>query len=109
MPGPPDAKRARTEFVLEDEAEFLQRHPGTSKVRKLLLHCGLWPAWIMREHAWVCLVSTDHKHYVMSYCSARNWLRLAKAQDQSKRGISDGGRCAPTSHICQPHDVQSYG
>ena len=29
---PPEAKRARTEFVLEDEVEFLQRHPGTSKV-----------------------------------------------------------------------------
>ena len=28
----PDAKRARTEFVLEDGDEFLERHPGMSKV-----------------------------------------------------------------------------
>ena len=57
MPGPPDAKRARTEFVLEDEAEFLQRHPGTSKAWTLLLHCRLWPASIMQGHAWACAVS----------------------------------------------------
>ena len=37
--GPPDAKRARTEFVLEDEAEFLQRHPGASKVGRVQAFC----------------------------------------------------------------------
>lgn len=29
---PPDAKRQRVEFVLQDETEFLQQHSGASKV-----------------------------------------------------------------------------
>ena len=29
----PEAKRARVDFVLQDEQEFLEQHPGSSKVR----------------------------------------------------------------------------
>ncbi len=36
-PGDQDAKRARTDFVLQAEDEFLDAHPGHSKVGVFLL------------------------------------------------------------------------
>ncbi len=36
-PGDHDAKRARTDFVLQAEDEFLDAHPGHSKVGVMLL------------------------------------------------------------------------
>ena len=36
-PGDHDAKRARTDFVLQAEDEFLDAHPGHSKARAVLL------------------------------------------------------------------------
>ena len=43
-PPPPseqDAKRARTDFVLQAEDEFLEAHPGHSKVRARHPTCAL--------------------------------------------------------------------
>ena len=36
-PGEPEAKRTRTDFVLQPEEEFLDAHPGQSKVPACLL------------------------------------------------------------------------
>ena len=35
----PDAKRQRTDFVLQPEDEFLERHPGAARVR---VQVGFW-------------------------------------------------------------------
>ncbi len=35
----PDAKRQRTDFVLQGEDEFLERHPGAARIRVQVGFC----------------------------------------------------------------------